>query len=150
VRYESAAGSAAIRHFDSLSRCAIPISSTSPANAALLISDSGGLQEEAPHLGVPLLVPRLNTERPEGIATGFVRLVAVETGAIVRAAFEMLATPPRNRWRSMTTRPLVPAIRPCGSSPCWRPWSSRRQSPKRRTWRQRPAYRGLPRQVPLE
>jgi UDP-N-acetylglucosamine 2-epimerase (non-hydrolysing) len=64
------------------------------ANAALLISDSGGLQEEAPHLGVPLLVPRLNTERPEGIATGFVRLVAVETGAIVRAAFEMLAMPP--------------------------------------------------------
>ena len=35
------------------------------AGAALIISDSGGLQEEAPHLGVPLLVPRANTERPE-------------------------------------------------------------------------------------
>ena len=63
------------------------------ANAALLVSDSGGLQEEAPHLGVPLLVPRSNTERPEGLATGFVRLVAAEAPVIVRVALEMLAAP---------------------------------------------------------
>jgi UDP-N-acetylglucosamine 2-epimerase (non-hydrolysing) len=62
-------------------------------NAALLISDSGGLQEEAPHLGVPLLVPRCNTERPEGLATGFVRLVSVDETAVVLAALEMLAAP---------------------------------------------------------
>src|SRR6185295_12852077 len=65
------------------------------SNAALLVSDSGGLQEEAPHLGVPLLVPRCNTERPEGIATGFVRLVPVVHSAIVLAACEMLAMPRR-------------------------------------------------------
>jgi UDP-N-acetylglucosamine 2-epimerase (non-hydrolysing) len=61
------------------------------ASAALIISDSGGIQEEAPHLGVPLLVPRSCTERPEGVATGFVRLVAVDREAIVREALEMLA-----------------------------------------------------------
>jgi UDP-N-acetylglucosamine 2-epimerase (non-hydrolysing) len=65
-------------------------------SAALLISDSGGLQEEAPHLGVPLLVPRVNTERPEGVETGFVRLVSVERSAVVLAALEMLAKEPMN------------------------------------------------------
>lgn len=65
------------------------------ARAALIISDSGGIQEEAPHLGTPLLVPRSNTERPEGLETGFVRLVAVRPGSIARAALEMLAAPHR-------------------------------------------------------
>lgn len=63
---------------------------TAAANAALVISDSGGIQEEVPHLGVPLLVPRSCTERPEGIATGFVRLVPVDRDAIVREALSML------------------------------------------------------------
>ncbi len=67
----------------------------SAASAVLLISDSGGLQEEAPHLGVPLLVPRANTERPEGVATGFVRLVPIDRTTIVRSALEMLAVPRR-------------------------------------------------------
>jgi len=60
-------------------------------DAALIISDSGGIQEEAPHLGTPLLVPRCNTERPEAIATGFVRLVAVDEHAIIAAAQTALA-----------------------------------------------------------
>jgi UDP-N-acetylglucosamine 2-epimerase (non-hydrolysing) len=55
-------------------------------SSALIISDSGGIQEEAPHLGTPLLVPRCNTERPEAIDTGFVRLVAVDEHGIVNAA----------------------------------------------------------------
>lgn len=63
------------------------------ASAVLIISDSGGIQEEVPHLGVPLLVPRSCTERPEGVATGFVRLVAVDREAIVREALAMLAAP---------------------------------------------------------
>jgi UDP-N-acetylglucosamine 2-epimerase (non-hydrolysing) len=62
-------------------------------DSALIISDSGGIQEEAPHLGTPLLVPRCNTERPEAIATGFVRLVAVDERMIVTAAQAALATP---------------------------------------------------------
>jgi UDP-N-acetylglucosamine 2-epimerase (non-hydrolysing) len=68
---------------------------TMAATAALVISDSGGIQEEAPHLGVPLLVPRSCTERPEGVATGFVQLVGIEHDAIVAAAAAMLAAPRR-------------------------------------------------------
>ena len=67
----------------------------SAARAALIISDSGGIQEEAPHLGTPLLVPRSNTERPESLATGFVQLVAVERAALVRAALAALDAPRR-------------------------------------------------------
>lgn len=65
------------------------------ARAPLVISDSGGIQEEVPHLGVPLLVPRSCTERPEGIATGFVRIVPVDRADIVREALAMLAAPRR-------------------------------------------------------
>ena len=65
------------------------------ASAALVISDSGGIQEEVPHLGVPLLVPRSCTERPEGVATGFVRLVNVDCDEIVREALALLAAPRR-------------------------------------------------------
>ncbi len=61
--------------------------------AELIISDSGGIQEEAPYLGVPLLVPRRNTERPESIASGFARLVTIDRGAIVSQALELLAAP---------------------------------------------------------
>jgi UDP-N-acetylglucosamine 2-epimerase (non-hydrolysing) len=65
------------------------------AAAALIISDSGGVQEEAPHLGTHLLVPRSNTERPEGIETGWVTLVRADSRAIVEAALERLAAPAR-------------------------------------------------------
>lgn len=63
------------------------------AAASLIISDSGGLQEEAPYLGTPLLVPRSNTERPEALATGFVELVPVDRGAIVAASLRRLSLP---------------------------------------------------------
>ena len=66
------------------------------SGAALIVSDSGGIQEEAPHLGVPLLVPRSCTERPEALATGFVRLVDVSRESIVRAALDLLAQPRRD------------------------------------------------------
>src|SRR5206468_8739651 len=62
-------------------------------SSALIISDSGGIQEEAPHLGTPLLVPRCNTERPESILTGFVRLVPIDRDTIVRAALDALVSP---------------------------------------------------------
>ncbi len=65
------------------------------ARAALIISDSGGVQEEAPHLGTPLLVPRCNTERPECLATGFVALVPVDCATIVRTAMGALDLPRR-------------------------------------------------------
>lgn len=65
------------------------------ARAALVISDSGGVQEEIPHLGTPLLVPRANTERPEAIATGFVELVPPDPARIVQIALARLAAPRR-------------------------------------------------------
>jgi len=67
------------------------------ADASLIVSDSGGIQEEAAHLGTPLLVPRSNTERPEAIATGFVRLVQVDEDTLVAAACAALDAPRRRR-----------------------------------------------------
>ena len=55
----------------------------------LVLTDSGGLQEEAPSLGKPVLVMRQETERPEAIAAGTARLVGVEKGNIIKVT-EML------------------------------------------------------------
>lgn len=57
----------------------------------LILSDSGGLQEEAPALGKPLLVLRNVTERPEALATGNIELVGTDTGRIVAAVARLLA-----------------------------------------------------------
>ncbi len=57
----------------------------------LILTDSGGIQEEAPALGKPVLVLRDATERPEGVAAGTVRLVGTDPRRIVAAASELLA-----------------------------------------------------------
>jgi UDP-N-acetylglucosamine 2-epimerase (non-hydrolysing) len=62
-------------------------------HADLLITDSGGLQEEAPSLGIPVLVLRETTERPEGIEAGTLKLVGTETREIVREANRLLDDP---------------------------------------------------------
>ena len=59
----------------------------------LILSDSGGIQEEAPALGVPLLVLREKTERPEGIATGNMRLVGTCSDTIVREVWRLFSSP---------------------------------------------------------
>lgn len=56
----------------------------------LLLTDSGGLQEEAPGLGKPVLVLRETTERPEAIAAGTAKLVGTDADAIATAALELL------------------------------------------------------------
>jgi UDP-N-acetylglucosamine 2-epimerase len=56
----------------------------------LIITDSGGMQEEAPSLGKPVLVVRRETERPEAVEAGTVRLAGVERGEIRRLAEELL------------------------------------------------------------
>lgn len=63
------------------------------SRAYLLISDSGGIQEEAPGLGKPVLVTRNTTERPEAIAAGTAVLVGTETKGLVAAATELLDNP---------------------------------------------------------
>jgi UDP-N-acetylglucosamine 2-epimerase (non-hydrolysing) len=61
--------------------------------AALVLTDSGGLQEEAPGLGVPVLVLRRVTERPEGVQAGTVRLVGTDIERIVAETRRLLDDP---------------------------------------------------------
>ena len=56
-----------------------------------VMTDSGGIQEEAPALGKPVLVLRRETERPEAVAAGTVRLTGVEYPAIIEDATELLS-----------------------------------------------------------
>lgn len=56
----------------------------------LVLTDSGGIQEEAPSLGVPVLVMRRVTERPEGVEAGVVRLVGTEREQIVCQASRLI------------------------------------------------------------
>jgi UDP-N-acetylglucosamine 2-epimerase (non-hydrolysing) len=59
----------------------------------LVLTDSGGVQEEAPSLGKPVLVMRDTTERPEAVAMGTVRLVGTDRKAIVEGATTLLRDP---------------------------------------------------------
>ena len=59
----------------------------------LVLTDSGGLQEEAPSLGKPVLVMRKTTERQEGVAAGTVKLVGTDATDIVREASQLLDDP---------------------------------------------------------
>ena len=61
--------------------------------ATLVITDSGGIQEEAPALGKPVLVTREVTERPEAIAAGTSRMVGTNRAAIVTAVTDLLDDP---------------------------------------------------------
>ena len=56
----------------------------------LILTDSGGIQEEAPSLGKPVLVLRDTTERPEGIAAGTLKLVGTDADAIYRETMRLL------------------------------------------------------------
>lgn len=59
----------------------------------LILTDSGGIQEEAPSLGKPVLVMRDTTERPEAVQAGTVRLVGTEVAAIEQSVVELLENP---------------------------------------------------------
>jgi UDP-N-acetylglucosamine 2-epimerase (non-hydrolysing) len=61
--------------------------------STLILTDSGGIQEEAPSLGIPVLVLRDETERPEAVEAGVVRLVGPHREAIVAATAELLENP---------------------------------------------------------
>ncbi|MBE6913936.1 MAG: UDP-N-acetylglucosamine 2-epimerase (non-hydrolyzing) [Ruminococcaceae bacterium] len=60
------------------------------ARSYMVMTDSGGIQEEAPSLGKPVLVLRRETERPEAVSAGTVALAGTERAAIVRMASELL------------------------------------------------------------
>jgi UDP-N-acetylglucosamine 2-epimerase (hydrolysing) len=63
------------------------------SRAYLLLTDSGGIQEEAPALGKPVLVTRETTERPEGVAAGTAQLVGTDRAKIVAEATSLLDDP---------------------------------------------------------
>jgi UDP-N-acetylglucosamine 2-epimerase (non-hydrolysing) len=63
------------------------------ARADIVLTDSGGLQEEAPALGKPVLVMRRTTERPEAVEAGVAELVGTETDRIVSATERLLHDP---------------------------------------------------------
>ena len=73
----------------------------------LVLTDSGGIQEEAPALGKPVLVMRKKTERPEGIEVGTAKLVGVESGDIFQETKELLDNP-------YAYRKMARAINPYG------------------------------------
>ena len=73
--------------------------------ATIILTDSGGIQEEGPSLGKPVLVMREKTERPEGIQAGTVKLVGTDTETIVAAATELLSDPEAYARMSSATNP---------------------------------------------
>lgn len=75
------------------------------ARCHFVMTDSGGLQEEAPALGKPVLVLRRETERPEAVAAGTVKLAGVEYDEIVRMASELLEQPTVYRQMAQAVNP---------------------------------------------
>ena len=63
------------------------------AHSYMILTDSGGIQEEAPSLGKPVLVMRDTTERPEGIAAGTLKLVGTDEETIYKAFKQLLEDP---------------------------------------------------------
>ena len=66
----------------------------------LILTDSGGIQEEAPTLGTPVLVLRETTERPEAVDAGAVRLVGAKSERIVEEASRLLDDAEEHGWAS--------------------------------------------------
>jgi len=71
----------------------------------IILTDSGGVQEEAPSLGKPVLVMRDTTERPEGVVAGTVRLVGADADRIVTEASQLLTDEAAYRKMANTANP---------------------------------------------
>ena len=75
------------------------------ARSYLILTDSGGIQEEAPSLGIPVLVMRETTERPEGIAAGTLKLVGIEEENIYNEFSRLLSDEEEYAVMSNTSNP---------------------------------------------
>jgi UDP-N-acetylglucosamine 2-epimerase (non-hydrolysing) len=71
----------------------------------VVLTDSGGIQEEAPSIGKPVLVMRDTTERPEGVAAGTARLVGADADEIVRQTCRLLDNPDAYRQMALAHNP---------------------------------------------
>ena len=70
-----------------------------------ILTDSGGIQEEAPSLGKPVLVMRDTTERPEGVAAGTLRLVGTDEKRVYERFTELLDDPSAYESMSKASNP---------------------------------------------
>ena len=75
------------------------------ASAHIVLTDSGGIQEEAPALGTPVLVMRETTERQEGVDAGTVKLVGTDVDLIVREASELITNEIAHQTMASRTNP---------------------------------------------
>ena len=73
--------------------------------AHLILTDSGGIQEEAPALGKPILVLREETERPEAVGAGTVKIVGVDRDKIIKEVEELLSNPKSYSQMANATNP---------------------------------------------
>lgn len=74
--------------------------------ATLILTDSGGIQEEAPALGKPVLVLRDTTERPEAVTAGVARIVGTRTDAIIDAVSALLSEDAAYAWMARGISPF--------------------------------------------
>ena len=102
---------AAHRHLDGLANVHLiqPLAADEMHNlmarSYLVMTDSGGLQEEAPALGKPVLVLRQETERPEAVEAGTVKIAGVETGRVLNLAEELMDSPQAYREMAHAVNP---------------------------------------------
>jgi UDP-N-acetylglucosamine 2-epimerase (non-hydrolysing) len=75
-------------------------------HSTLVLTDSGGIQEEAPGIGVPTLVLRRTTERPEGLEAGTLRLVGTDTERIVSETCRLLDDPAAHQAMASAVNPF--------------------------------------------
>jgi UDP-N-acetylglucosamine 2-epimerase (non-hydrolysing) len=75
-------------------------------HAKIILTDSGGIQEEAPAFGVPVLVMRDVTERPEGITAGTLKLVGTKADIILREAVRLLDDPSAHAQMAKAVNPF--------------------------------------------
>lgn len=75
------------------------------SHCKLILTDSGGVQEEAPSLGKPVLVMRDTTERPEGIKAGTVKLIGADADLIIKETSKLLTNPDAYQKMSKATNP---------------------------------------------
>ena len=73
--------------------------------ASIILTDSGGIQEEAPSIGKPVLVMRETTERPEAVSAGTVRMVGTDIDLIVSEVVELLSDPDKYNTMSRAHNP---------------------------------------------
>ena len=95
-------------------------------DADLILTDSGGVQEEAPYFGIPVLVMRETSERMEGVEAGCLRLVGTQTESIVREATAVLDAPAK--WKAakaQRTRPATAGLRGGSPTPSPATWKAR-------------------------